>query len=219
VLDIPQSFFLTSPNTPFPAVELALKEPNGLIAIGGDLSLKRLIEAYKKGIFPWYGEGESVLWYSPNPRMVATQEKLHIAKSLQKTLNKNSFEIRVDTDFSAVIRQCQSIKRAGQNSTWIDDDMVRAYEQLHAQGLARSVEVYQRGQLVGGLYGVSMGRVFFGESMFSKVSDASKVAFVFLVRKMGYDLIDCQVENPHLSSLGAFNITRSAFINLLKDLL
>ncbi|MBA5249838.1 MAG: leucyl/phenylalanyl-tRNA--protein transferase [Gammaproteobacteria bacterium] len=216
---IPEGFVLRSQNTPFPEVALALEEPNGLIAIGGELSSERLISAYRQGIFPWYSENEPVLWYSPNPRMVITPEALHISKSLGKTLRSNQFEIKINNDFAQVIYQCKSIQRKDQNGTWIDDDMVRAYTELHALGFAHSIEVYEGATLVGGLYGVALGRVFFGESMFSKVNNASKIAFVHLVNKMGYELIDCQVESPHLQSLGAFNIERDAFIQRLNDLL
>ncbi len=219
MIDIPQAFILGLKDTPFPSVDLALEEPNGLIAIGGELSTERLLEAYKKGIFPWYSEGDPVLWYSPNPRMVITKDKLHISKSLDKVLQSGRFEIRTDTNFEQVIQQCRAIKRKDQDSTWIDDDMVRAYTQMHHQGYARSIEVYEDDQLIGGLYGVAMGKVFFGESMFSCKSNASKVAFVYLLQNTDYQLIDCQVENPHLKSLGAFNIERSAFMLKLKELL
>ncbi len=219
MINIPEEFILHSPNIPFADIDLALEEPNGLIAIGGELSTERLLEAYKKGIFPWYSEGEPVLWYSPNPRMVITKDKLHVSKSLTKILHSNRFEVRINHNFEQVIHQCKTVKRKEQNSTWIDNDMVNAYTQLHHQGHAHSIEVYQDTQLVGGLYGVAMGKVFFGESMFSCESNASKVALVHLLRNTDYQLIDCQVENPHLKSLGAFNIERSAFIKLLKDLL
>ncbi|WXU00104.1 MAG: Leucyl/phenylalanyl-tRNA--protein transferase [Catillopecten margaritatus gill symbiont] len=222
MIDIPQAFILQSHDTPFPDVSLALDEPNGLIAIGGDLSSERLINAYQQGIFPWYSEGEPVLWYSPNPRMIITPDTLHISKSLAKTLKSKQskqFEIKTNTDFPSVIHHCKSVVRKDQNGTWIDTDMVRAYTELHKQGVVQSVELYQGNQLVGGLYGVSMGKVFFGESMFSKVDNASKIAFVHLVQKMGYELIDCQVESAHLKSLGAFNITRDAFIQKLQELL
>ncbi len=216
---IPEGFFLHSSATPFPDVGLALSEPNGLIAIGGELSSKRLIDAYQRGIFPWYSDNEPVLWYCPDPRMVITPEALHISKSLSKILRSKQFEIKTNNNFDSVIYHCKSIKRKAQNSTWIDEDMVRAYTQLHTQGVVKSVEVYQDSKLVGGLYGVSMGKVFFGESMFSLVSNASKVAFVHLVKNMGYALIDCQVESAHLKSLGAFNIGRDAFIKKINNLL
>ena len=219
MIDIPQAFILHSPAVPFPDIELALEEPNGLVAIGGDLSTERLLDAYQKGIFPWYSEGEPVLWYSPNPRMVITKDKLHISKSLDKVLRSHCFEVRVNNNFEQVIYQCKNIKRKDQDSTWIDNDMVQAYIQLHHQGYAHSIEVYKDEQLVGGLYGIAIGKVFFGESMFSCESNASKVAFVHLLRNTDYQLIDCQVENPHLKSLGAFNIERSAFVQQLRDLL
>ena len=219
MIDIPQAFILNSKDTPFPDVNLALEEPNGLIAIGGELSTERLLNAYQQGIFPWYSEGEPVLWYSPNPRMVITKDKLHISKSLAKLLNSERFEVRTDTNFEQVIRQCKTIKRKDQSSTWIHDDMVVAYTKLHHQGHAHSIEVYEQDQLIGGLYGVAIGKVFFGESMFSCKSNASKVAFVYLLQKTDYQLVDCQVENSHLKSLGAFNIERSAFMLKLKELL
>ena len=219
MIKIPQSFVLTDADTPFPQVELALTDPNGLIGVGGELTTKRLIDAYQQGIFPWYSEGDPVIWYSPNPRMVITPDKLHISKSLQKTLNRQNFEIKVDQNFTQVMSRCRSVVRKDQEGTWIDDEMIKAYSALHLSGLARSIEVFKGDELVGGLYGVSMGKVFFGESMFSLERDASKIAFVHLLKNMDYDLVDCQVENPHLKSLGAFNIERSAFIKLLKDLL
>ncbi len=219
MIEIPESFFLSSVNTPFPSVDLALKEPNGLVAVGGELSSNRLVDAYKKGIFPWYGENEPVLWYSPDPRMVITPEKLHVSKSLQKVIKSNKFEIRLNADFDSVIYHCKTIERKDQQGTWIDNEMVSAYTKLHNQGIVHSVEVYQDNQLVGGLYGVSMGEVFFGESMFSLVRDASKVAFVHLLQNMNYKLVDCQVENPHLKSLGAFNIERFSFMQRLEELL
>ena len=219
MIDIPQAFILQSPNTPFADVSLALDEPNGLIAIGGELSPARLISAYQQGIFPWYSEGEPVLWYCPNPRMVITPDALHISKSLKKVLHSNQFSIKTNSDFKGVIHYCKSIQRNNQNGTWIDEDMVHSYSELHAQGIVQSVEVYQHSKLVGGLYGVSLGKVFFGESMFSLVGNASKIAFVHLVNNMGYELIDCQVESAHLKSLGAFNIKRDVFIQKLQKLL
>ncbi|RUM79089.1 MAG: leucyl/phenylalanyl-tRNA--protein transferase [Candidatus Thioglobus sp.] len=219
MINIPEEFILHSPTVPFPDVELALDEPNGLIAIGGDLSTERLLSAYRQGIFPWYSEGEPVLWYSPNPRMVITKDTLHVSKSLDKVLRSNRFEVRMNTHFEQVIHQCKNIKRKDQDSTWIDNDMVQAYIQLHHQGHAHSIEVYEDDQLSGGLYGVAIGKVFFGESMFSCASNASKVALVYLLKNTGYQLIDCQVENPHLKSLGAFNIERSAFVQQLENLL
>jgi len=171
VIEVPRSFFLLSINTPFPNLDLALKEPNGLIAVGGELSTNRLLDAYSQGIFPWYSVGEPVLWYSPNPRMVITRNKLHISKSLDKIIRSNRFEIRLNTNFEKVINQCKNIMRKDQDSTWIDDDMVHAYSKLHRHGHAHSIEVYENDKLVGGLYGVGIGKVFFGESMFSYISN------------------------------------------------
>ncbi len=219
MINIPEEFILHSSDTPFPSLDLALNEPNGLIAIGGELSTDRLLDAYAKGIFPWYSEGEPVLWYSPDPRMVITKDALHVSKSLDKILRSNRFEVRMNTDFEQVIHQCKNIKRKDQDSTWIDNDMVSAYTELHHQGYAHSIEVYENQKLVGGLYGVAMGRVFFGESMFSCQSNASKVALVYLLKNTDYQLVDCQVENSHLKSLGAFNIERFSFIQQLGDLL
>ncbi|MDC9726543.1 MAG: leucyl/phenylalanyl-tRNA--protein transferase [Candidatus Thioglobus sp.] len=219
MIEIPQSFVLTDDDTPFANIEQALDEPNGLIAVGGALSTERLIDAYQRGIFPWYGEDEPVQWYSPNPRMVITPNKLHISKSLSKTLSQYKFNLKIDQDFDSVIRHCKTVNRKDQTGTWIDEAMIEAYTALHQQSVVKSVEVYQDDKLVGGLYGVAMGQVFFGESMFSLRPNVSKIAFVHLVQSMGYELIDCQVESPHLKSLGAFNIERSAFAKLLKDLL
>ena len=219
MINIPEEFILHSSDTPFPDLDLALNEPNGLIAIGGELSTDRLLDAYTKGIFPWYSEGEPVLWYSPDPRMVITKDALHVSKSLDKTLRSHRFEVRMNINFEQVIHQCKNIKRKDQDSTWIDNDMVSAYTKLHHQGYAHSIEVYENQKLVGGLYGVAMGRVFFGESMFSCQSNASKVALVYLLKNTDYQLIDCQVENPHLKSLGAFNIERFSFMQQLRDLL
>jgi leucyl/phenylalanyl-tRNA--protein transferase len=195
---------------------LALKEPNGLIAIGGELSIERLLDAYSKGIFPWYSEGEPILWYSPDPRMVITPDTFHLSKSLRKIINSSRFEVRVDTVFDDVISHCRSVIRPGQAGTWIDDAMVQAYCELNKSGYAHSYEVYEKDKLVGGLYGVALGGVFFGESMFSIVSNASKVAFSYLVQNSQYRLIDCQVENKHLQSLGAFNLPRDLFIQQLR---
>lgn len=159
-INLPETFILHSKNTPFPEVKLALDEANGLIAIGGDLSPERLIDAYQKGIFPWYSENEPVVWYCPNPRMVITPNTLRISKSLHKTLRSNQFEIKTNTNFEKVIYHCKNVNRKGQDGTWIDKNMVCAYTQLHAQGVVQSVEVYQNEKLIGGLYGVSMGKVF-----------------------------------------------------------
>lgn len=219
MITIPESFFIKNETTTFADTKLALDEPNGLIGIGGELSTNRLIEAYKKGIFPWYSEGEPILWYSPNPRMIVDKTSLKISKSLAKILKSNKFEIRIDKDFASVIKHCKGINRKEQSGTWIDDKMLNYYVELHKLGFAKSVEVYENNVLVGGLYGVCLGKVFFGESMFSLKSNTSKIAFTHLVKNMDYQLIDCQVENPHLKSLGAFTIKRSLFNAYLQKLL
>ncbi len=214
--EIPPSFWLDENNSEFPKLSLALTEPNGLIAIGGNLSVERLLKAYSLGIFPWYGKDEPILWYSPDPRMVITPSKFHLSKSLRKVIQSSKFDIFIDTSFKNVIIQCQKIARPGQSGTWINDEMVEAYCRLHDAGYAHSYEVYENDDLVGGLYGVALGGVFFGESMFSLVNNASKVAFAYLLQNSDYRLIDCQVENKHLQSLGAFKIPRDLFIQQLK---
>ncbi len=216
MLRVPSEFWLDHPTTPFPDVRLALEEPNGLVAIGGELSIERLLDAYSKGIFPWYSEGEPVLWYSPNPRMIINSSHLHLSKSLTKVIRSSRFEIKQNTQFKQVINLCKNVLRPGQGGTWIDDDMLSAYCQLHEKGFAHSYEVFEQGKLVGGLYGVALGEVFFGESMFSLVNNASKVAFAHLVQSERYQLIDCQVENAHLKSLGAINIPRDLFMQQLE---
>lgn len=205
----------------FPAVEHALREPNGLLAAGGDLSPQRLLEAYSKGIFPWFNEDEPILWWSPDPRMVLFPSELKISRSLRKTLNKDHYEIRTDSSFSQVMHACAA-PRKGQAGTWIHPEMIAAYTALHEMGLAHSVETWMDGVLVGGLYGVSLGKVFFGESMFSRVPDASKIAFVHLVKQLrhrGVGLIDCQVRTGHLASLGAREISRLEFSQKLDSLI
>ena len=216
MIEIPKSFWLDQHDTPFPDIGLALKNPNGLIGIGGDLSTKRLLKAYSQGIFPWYSDEEPILWYSPDPRMVITPEVFHLSKSLNKIILSKRFDVRMNTAFVDVITHCQTINRPSQSATWIGDDMLRAYCELHDSGYAHSYEVYEKDKLVGGLYGVALGQVFFGESMFSLVSNASKVAFAYLLQKTHFRLIDCQVENPHLESLGAFKLSRNLFIQQLK---
>lgn len=205
----------------FPAVEHALREPNGLLAAGGDLSPQRLLEAYSKGIFPWFNEDEPILWWSPDPRMVLFPRELKISHSLRKTLKKNHYEIRTDCSFSQVMHACAA-PRKGQAGTWIHPEMIAAYTTLHEMGLAHCVETWMDGVLVGGLYGVSLGKVFFGESMFSRVPDASKIAFVHLVKQLqhwGVGLIDCQVRTSHLASLGAREISRLEFSQKLDGLI
>lgn len=206
------------PSLAFPPAEFALAEPNGLLAVGGDLSPERLIKAYRHGIFPWFNEDQPILWWSPNPRAVLFPERLHVSRSLRKFLTRHPFEITVDRDFEAVLEACAAPRRHDPG-TWITPAMHRAYLQLHRMGLAHSVEAWQGDRLVGGLYGVALGRVFFGESMFSRATNASKVAFVHLVshlRRLQYTLIDCQVSSAHLHSLGAVDIRRSVFIELLR---
>jgi len=194
-------------------------EPTGLVAIGGDLSVPRLLEAYKIGIFPWFNEGDPILWFSPNPRLVLFPNELHISKSLRKSINSGRFEIRFDSCFTDVICKCSKTKRKEQNDTWITNDMINAYSRLYEEGYSHSVETFMDGELVGGLYGVSLGGAFFGESMFHTVRDASKVALYYLVERLkewDFDFIDSQVANIHMISLGARGIERDVFINLLQ---
>ncbi|HMN89223.1 MAG TPA: leucyl/phenylalanyl-tRNA--protein transferase [Saprospiraceae bacterium] len=203
----------------FPPVDFA--EPNGLLAVGGDLSVERLIQAYEHGLFPWFNPGEPLLWWSPDPRFVLFPEELKVAKSMRPYFNQRKFDVRFDTCFEAVIRACQRQRRNGQLSrTWITEDMVAAYCRLHEVGCAHSVEVWQSTNLVGGLYGISLGRMFFGESMFATVSNASKFGFITLVqrlREQGFVLIDCQQQTQHLGSLGARAIARKVFIDILQQ--
>jgi leucyl/phenylalanyl-tRNA--protein transferase len=202
----------------FPRVELALQEPNGLLAVGGDLSEDRLLLAYRSGIFPWYGPGQPILWWSPDPRLVLFPSRLRVSRSLVKTIRKGMFRLTLDRDFDGVIDACAA-PRPGQAGTWITPEMKDAYRALHLAGYAHSVECWRQDQLVGGLYGIAIGRIFFGESMFARSTDASKVAFVGLVRQLsrwGFPLIDCQVHTTHLASLGAGTIPRREFIRVLE---
>lgn len=197
----------------------ALADPNGILALGGDLAPERLLLAYRMGIFPWFSEGMPILWHSPDPRLVLTPDALHVSRSLRKALRKKPYEIRLDTAFADVIDACARTPRPGQNGTWITADMREAYVELHRRGFAHSAEAWQGQRLVGGLYGVSLGGVFFGESMFAYASDASKIAFVTLMRQLaawGIELIDCQVHTDHLASLGAEEWTRSRFLKALE---
>jgi len=212
---------------PFPPLEQALRHPNGLLAAGADLSPERLLAAYRQGIFPWYSAGEPVLWWSPDPRMVLIPAALKISRSLAKTLRNRDYEIRFDGDFAAVMQGCatrgtdHALPNAGDSGTWITADMRAAYQQLHELGYAHSAETWIDGQLAGGLYGVAIGRMFYGESMFTRVRDASKLAMVHLVRRLerrGYGMIDCQMHTPHLASLGANSIARSEFSRRLREL-
>jgi leucyl/phenylalanyl-tRNA---protein transferase len=205
---------------PFPAPSRALRDPNGLLAAGADLTVPRLLDAYRRGIFPWYSEGEPVLWWSPDPRMVLVPRCLIVSRSLRKRLRRRDYSIRTDTSFEQVMRACAE-PREGQSGTWISPEMVRAYGALHEAGYAHCVESWIDGALAGGLYGVSIGRVFFGESMFTRRSDASKVALVHLVRQLerwSFGMIDCQMSTPHLESLGAQEIARPDFMRTLEEL-
>lgn len=209
------------PDEPFfPNPEEASDE--GLLAVGGDLSPQRLVAAYANGIFPWYNQDDPIMWWSPNPRMVLFPDKFKVAKSLRQTIKKQKFEFRIDTAFSEVIESCKTIPRKDEDGTWITEEMKQAYIYLHKLGLAHSFESWQNDRLVGGLYGISLGRTFFGESMFSKVSDASKIAFYNLCQfsiRHKLQFIDCQIPNSHLFSLGAEEISRSDFLNLLGEAL
>jgi len=200
----------------FPPPEEA--EPSGLLAVGGDLSARRLVLAYAMGIFPWYTEGSPILWFSPDPRGVLVPARLSVSRSLRKRLRSGHFEVFIDDDFGGVIRRCAEAERPGQRGTWITADMIEAYERLFELGVAHSVEVRRAGRLVGGLYGVSLGGAFFGESMFALEADASKVALVWLVRQLerrGFEMIDCQVRNEHLRSMGAEEWPRERFLAAL----
>ncbi len=202
----------------FPPVSRALRDPDGLLAAGGELSSDWLLAAYRHGIFPWYSDDQPILWWSPDPRMVLFPDELHIRRSLAKRLRSGTFTVTFNRDFDAVIRACAA-PRSGQPGTWITEEMANAYRQLHRLGYARSVEVWQAGRLAGGLYGVAMGPVFFGESMFTRATDASKVALVALVQAMragGGRLIDCQMHTRHLATLGARGIARTVFIDYLE---
>lgn len=201
----------------FPPLEQALRNPNGLLAAGGDLSAERLLSAYRHGCFPWFQEGQPILWWSPDPRMVLIPEELHVSHSLRKLLRQGRFTVSFDRDFAAVIEACAA-PRAYADGTWITPAMQAAYLQLHRQGIAHSVEVWEDERLVGGLYGLAIGRLFFGESMFSRRTNASKVAFVTLaerLRECGFALIDCQMHTAHLASFGAREIPRPEFAEYL----
>ncbi|MGI0116422.1 leucyl/phenylalanyl-tRNA--protein transferase [Zooshikella sp. RANM57] len=205
-------------NVCFPPVSQALKEPNGLLAMGGDLEVSSLVKAYQQGIFPWFNEGEPILWWSPDPRLVLFPSTVHISRSLQKTFNRKNFSFTFDQSFNDVITACAA-PRSKQAGTWITPAMLSAYRALHKQGIAHSIECWQGDQLVGGLYGVAIGRVFFGESMFSNVSDASKCALIALAKQLHawqFGLIDCQVESDHLISMGAETLSRESFLNYLE---
>lgn len=205
---------LLSDKLEFPDVSQATSE--GLLAVGGDLSIDRLILAYRSGIFPWFDDDEVILWWSPDPRFVLFPEKLKVSKSMRQVLRSQDFTVTINKDFKTVIAECSKAKRSGQAGTWITEDMIKAYTELHFLGYATSVEVWQNDALVGGLYGVDLGNgVFCGESMFAKVSNASKVAFIAFIQNTNYNLIDCQVHTNHLESLGAEEIKRDFFLTYL----
>jgi len=205
---------------PFPPLASALQHPNGLLAAGADLSPERLLAAYRQGIFPWYAEGEPILWWSPDPRMVLMPHELKVSRSLRKALRRRDYEVRADTCFRAVMQACAE-PRPEQGGTWISAGMIAAYCALHEQGLAHSIETWIDGELAGGLYGVALGRMFYGESMFTHAADASKIALVHLVRQIErwhFGMIDCQMHTRHLASLGAREIPRADFMRKLQEL-
>ena len=204
----------------FPPVARALREPNGLLAAGADLSVPRLFQAYRSGIFPWFNEDQPILWWSPDPRMVLFPAELKISRSLGKRLRRRDYQVRADSAFGAVMRACAA-PRDSRPGTWITREMIEAYEAFHRAGHAHSVETWIDGELAGGLYGVALGRVFFGESMFARRTDGSKIALAYLVRQLerwGYGIIDCQMTTPHLASLGAREVPRSQFMRKLGEL-
>lgn len=216
MLNIPSNFLLND-DSPFPDDNLALQELNGLIAIGKDLSTKRLLQAYARGIFPWHMKGDYIFWYSPDPRMIISKDSFHVSKNLSKLIKRNTFKVKKNKNFAKVIKMCKDIKRKDENTSWINDCFISAYCDLNKKGYSHSYEVYDKNDaLVGGLYGVALGRVFFGESMFSLVSNTAKVALYHLINSDDYDLIDCQVQNDHLKSLGGFNISRDLFVKKIK---
>ncbi len=212
--------FLLSDDLIFPNPRLA--DSHGLLAVGGDLSTERLLLAYENGIFPWYSEDQPILWFSPDPRLVLFPDKFQVSRSLQKTIKKNLFDVKFDTNFEQVIIECSKIERKDQDGTWITSDMIEAYINLHKKGYAHSVETYDNDELVGGLYGVSLGGAFFGESMFHKIKDASKVALYYLIQKVKqweFDFIDSQVVTEHMKSLGSQEISRNKYLELLSKTL
>jgi len=209
--------FILNESLKFPPASLAM--PDGLLAMGGDLSVPRLLAAYRRGIFPWFGEGDPILWWSPDPRLVLFPENLHVSRRLQRTIRQKRFEITFDQAFERVIRMCASVRKERGEETWLTREMIQAYDMLFRQGWCMSVEAWVHGELVGGLYGVQIGQVFFGESMFSVMRDASKVAFVTFVSRLrdkGIRLIDCQVPTRHLAGFGAKLISREEFLALLE---
>lgn len=221
---VPGSFVIPwlDADAAFPPLDAALREPNGLLAAGADLSPARLIDAYRRGIYPWSSEGQPLLWWSPDPRMVLHVDEFRASRSLAKRLRRGEFDVRCDTAFDAVIEACARAPREGQQGTWITRDMIDAYSRLHGLGYTHSVEAWQDGDLVGGLYGLALGNVFFGESMFARATDASKVclaALVAFLQQRGGRLIDCQQETAHLASMGARPIARATFARKLGELI
>lgn len=211
---------LLGPTDPFPAVDRALADPNGLLAAGGGLAVTRLVDAYSQGIFPWFSDGDPVLWWSPDPRMVLDTGAMHVSRSLDRRLRKRDYRVTLDQAFADVLQECAA-PRADQPGTWLVPQMLRAYQRLHHVGLAHSVEVWVDGELAGGLYGVGIGRMFFGESMFSRQSDGSKIALAYLNAQLArwrFPLIDCQMETAHLASLGARAMPRREFVAVVARL-
>ena len=208
-------FFILDDTLSFPSVELA--EEDGLLAVGGDLSPERLLLAYSNGIFPWYSEETPILWYAPHERFVIFPDKLKVSKSMKQIIRSEQFKITYDTAFPEVIKACSEIKRKDQESTWITQDMQEAYVRLYKLGLAHSVEVWKKDQLVGGLYGVLINKVFCGESMFSKISNSSKLALIWLFQNLDINLIDCQVHTAHLESMGAEMISMKEYLQYLRN--
>ena len=214
-------FLSPDPGAPFPPAESALRQPDGLLAIGGDLSPQRLLNAYRHGIFPWYSEGQPILWWTPDPRMVFRTDRVHLSARFRRQLRRNTWQVRADTAFAQVVAACADTPRPGQDGTWITDAMLSAYVELHRLGHAHSVEVFDQDRLVGGLYGVAMGRMFFGESMYSGESGGSRIALAALAHRLhawGWPLIDAQVANPHLLSLGAESWPRAEFLAQVAEL-
>lgn len=212
---------LLQDDTPFPPVHQALHNPNGLLAVGGNLSPERLLDAYRHGIFPWFNEDDPILWWSPDPRMVLFPREFRISRSLRKTLARKNFAVRVDSAFEQVMRACAA-PRGKQTGTWIHEKMIASYGALHRMGYAHSVEIWVDNELAGGLYGVAIGRMFYGESMFSLRTDASKVALATLNAQLvrwNFSMIDCQMNTTHLASLGAREIPRTEFIQRLQELI
>jgi leucyl/phenylalanyl-tRNA--protein transferase len=211
---------LLGPVDPFPPVDRALDDPNGLLAAGGSLSVERLLEAYASGIFPWFSEGDPVLWWCPDPRMVLPTDAVHVSRSLRRRLRRDDYEITFDRAFAQVVRACAAPRRH-ESGTWLVAPMIRAYERLHAAGVAHSVEIWMDGALAGGLYGVALGRMFYGESMFTRRTDASKMAIALLAAQLArwqFPWIDCQMRTEHLASLGAVEIPRREFVRAVREL-